>query len=90
MERRGRRSGGRGEPTVGGRAIVQTRWGIAIQDRGLASCASRGPGGLVEGADSVGCVGRLREDRVRATRAGCHMRRRQWGTVSSEVMYRQG
>ena len=46
MERRRRRSGGRGKPTVGGRAIVRTRWGIAIQNRGLASCASRGPGAL--------------------------------------------
>ena len=45
---------------MGGRTIVRTRWGIAIQDRGLASCALCGPGGIVEGADSVGCEGRLR------------------------------
>ena len=39
-ERRRRRCGGRDVPTVGGRAIIRTRWGIVIQDRGLASCAS--------------------------------------------------
>ena len=70
--------------------IVRTQWGIAIQDRGLASCASYGPGGIVEGTDSLGCEGRLRGGRVRATRAGCHMRGRHRGTVSSEVIYRQG
>ena len=88
-ERRRRRSSGRGEPTVGGRAIVRTRWGIAIQDRGLASCAPCGPGGIVEGADSVCCEGRLREDRGRATRAGCHVRRRHRSTLSSKVVWRQ-
>ena len=60
---------GGGKPTVGGRAIVRTRLGIGIQDRGLASCASCGPRGIVMGADSVGCEGRLRGDRVRAGRA---------------------
>ena len=29
-ERRRRCSGGRGDPTVGGRAIVRARWGITI------------------------------------------------------------
>ena len=75
---------------MGGRAIVRTRWGIAIQDRGLASCASCGPGGIVVGADSVGCAGRLRGGRVRVTRVGRHMRRRHRGTVSSEVIFREG
>ena len=78
------------EPTMGGRAIVWTRRGVAIQDHGLALCASYGPGGIVEGADSVGCEGRLSGGRVRATRAGCHIRGRHRGTVSSEVIYRQG
>ena len=42
------------------------------------------------GADSVGCKGGLRGGRVKATRAGRHMRRRHRGTVSSEVIVRQG
>ena len=42
------------------------------------------------GADSVGCELRLRGGRVRATRAGRHMLRRHRGTVSSEVIFRQG
>ena len=75
---------------MGGRAAVRTRSVIAVQDRGLASCASCGPGGIVAGANSVGCVGRLRGGRVRATRAGSHMRRRHRGPVCSEVIFRQG
>ena len=61
-----------------------------MQDHGLALYASYGPGGIVEGADSVSCEGRLMGGRVRATRAGCHIRRRHRGMVSSEVIYREG
>ena len=89
-ERRRRRSGGRGEPTVGGGAIVRTQWGIAIQDRGLASCAPGEPWGIVGGANIVCCEGRLRESRGRATRAGCHVHRRHRSTVSAKVVWCQG
>ena len=60
---------GGGEPTVGGRAIVRARWGITIQDRGLASRPSCGSWGIVAGVNGVGCVGRLGKGRARATRA---------------------
>ena len=75
---------------MGGGAIVWARWGTAIQDRGLAACAPCGPCGIVGGANSVGCGGRLKEGRGRATRAGCHVRRRHRGTVSLKVVERQG
>ena len=81
-----RGGGGRGEPAVGGGAIVRTRWGIAIQDRGLDLCAPFGPRGIVGGANSVCCEGRLTEGRGRATRAGWHVRRRHRSTVSSKVV----
>ena len=49
--RRAERGGG--ESTVGGRAVVWARWGITIQDRGLASCPSYGSWGTVTGVNGV-------------------------------------